>query len=110
MRKTLAILLLSASGVLAQTMILTPSYITTLKARAAANTPEWQVLRAQCDWLVQYTAGTPDHLPPVYASTEYASDGRGNGNNGYILIGTLADYEGSTASWRASRPSRCSTR
>jgi hypothetical protein len=97
MRKLIALLTFSASGLLAQTMILTPSYITTLKARAAANTPEWQVLRAQCDWLVQYTAGTPDHLPPVYASTEYASDGRGNGNNGYILIGTLADYEGSTA-------------
>src|SRR5271157_5777806 len=104
LKKTALLFLLAASGLMAQTMILTSSYISTLKARAAANSVEWQQMRssgnndgtAGCDYWVQYTANTPDHLPPIYASQENYSDGYGNDNgNAYILVGTDSnEYEG----------------
>ena len=92
MRKLIALLILSASGLLAQTMVLTPSYISTLKARVNNVNPvpvEWTNLRSTCDWVVQYTATTPDRLPPVYASMEGTSDGS-NGN--YMRLGTDGNY------------------
>ena len=95
MRKLLALLTLSASWLLAQTMVLTPSYISTLKARVNNVNPvpvEWTNLRSTCDWVVQYTATTPDRLPPVYASMEGTSDGGGNGNNAYMRLGTDGNY------------------
>ncbi len=102
MKRIFLLPLLWACGLLAQpTMILTPSYISTLKARAAANSAEWQVLRTACDGLLHYTAGTPDHLPQVYSSMENASDG--NSSN-YIQIGTDGNnYEG-TATMYAGLP------
>ena len=101
MRKLLTLLILSASGLPAQTMVLTPSYISTLKARVNNVKPvpvEWTNLRSTCDWVVQYIANTPDHLPPVYASMEDQSDP--NGDN-YMLLGTDGNYYEGTgiASW-----------
>src|ERR1019366_8933331 len=96
----LILLLLFSLQVQGQTMIMTPSHIAELKARVNGVNPvpaEWTALRSTCDWIIQYTANTPDHLPPVYASAEHAADGRGNGNNGNFLIGTYADYQGSFA-------------
>jgi hypothetical protein len=97
MKQLLALLLFTAS-IFGQTMILTPSYITTLKARATANSAEWQLLRntAQlgCDALVQYTANTPDHLPGIASGGENATDGY----NSIIRIGTDGNaYQGTAA-------------
>ena len=90
--KRLLLLLLCALGASAQTMILTPSKITELKARAAANSSEWAILRSACSNVIAYTAGTPDHLPEVYASMEPTSDG---GPNGAIRLGTDGNaYQG----------------
>lgn len=92
MKKLFSVILLAAAALSAQTMILTSSYISTLKTRAASNSPEWQTLRKSCDTWVQYTPGLPDNLPPIYASLENYSDGRGNGSNAYLLIGTDGNY------------------
>ena len=94
MRKLLALLFLFAAFASAQTMILTPSYISTLKARVNGHNPtEWQQLRTVCDYRgANYTTATPDHLPPVYASMEDGSDGYGNDSNSYMLIGTDGNY------------------
>ena len=98
MRKTILLSLIAVSSLGAQTMILTPSYISTLKTRAASNTIEWQQLRSVCDYRIGYTTATPDHLPPVYASMEDTSDGQGNDQNSYMLIGTDGNYyEGNQA-------------
>jgi hypothetical protein len=107
MHKLLCLILfaLAASAQTSPTMILTPTYIATLKARVNGVNPvpaEWTILRtrtdngsAGCDFNIQYTAGTPDHLPPVYASMEHYTDAQGNGGNGYIAIGSDANrYEG----------------
>jgi hypothetical protein len=96
------------------TMIFTPSLITTLKTRAAANTTEFQNLLGQtylyqgCNYNLQFTPGTPDGLPPIYASMESLTNGRGNGNIGYSWAGTNTDdYEASASSQGAQNTSVC---
>ena len=82
----------------APTMLMTPTEITAMKSRAASNSASWQALRSAgtggkgCDWGVQYTPGTPDGLPPIYAAMEAGSDGRGNGLGGYMWVGSNTDY------------------
>ena len=55
------------------TMILTPSYLTTLQGRAASNTAEFQAL-VNSEYMFYSGSATPDLLPPVYASMEGMSD------------------------------------
>ena len=82
----------------APTMLMTSAQIAKMKARAAANTTEWQNLRNArrsgrgCDWAVQYTPGTPTACRPYTPRMEAGSDGRGNGNGGYMWVGSNTDY------------------
>jgi hypothetical protein len=96
------------------TMIMTPSLIAAMKARARLNSAEWRGLRhgvnsySGCDFIVQYTPGVPDGLPPVYASMESLTNGRGNGNNAYLWVGTnIDDYEASASYEHALNAAAC---
>jgi len=97
-------------------MILTPTYlgnsttVGTLKYNAAHVSAEWTNLRSYgigagangCDTAIMYTTATPDHLPPVYASHEYYSDGQGNDTNTYQNAGTDTNLSLRAAARRTS--------
>jgi hypothetical protein len=65
----------------------TDAIIDRIEAKVDDGSADWVALKASCDSLVQTTAGTPDSLPPVYASREP----RTYTPPGYIF----ADYQGS---------------
>jgi len=87
-----------AVGPSGPTMLMTSTQIAAMKSRAASNSAAWQAFRNPgggahgCDWAVQYTPGTPDGLPPIYAAMEAGPDGRGNGLGGYMWVGSNTDY------------------
>ena len=77
-------------------MIIDSTMLGAMKAKAVANSAQWRALKGStalpltCDWGVQYTAGTPDHLPPVYGyrepNTAYGTPA------GYVRTGTDGAY------------------